>query len=90
MLRNTGILKRSIVVLYVQADTLHSFAPEHRSMEAKASQTGTGRSTSELSLRIEQQTIDGETKSHMLMSMVLIPVLSHLKRYSSHSVQQQQ
>ena len=90
MLRSTRSLKKVAVVLYAQADTLHSFAPEHRSMEVQASQIGTSRSTSELSLRIEQQTIDGETNSHTLMSMVLNPVLHHLKRYSSHSAPQQQ
>ena len=50
-----------IIVLYVQADTLHSFVLEHRSMEAKANRIGTSRSTREPSLRIVQLTIDGET-----------------------------
>ena len=50
-----------IIVLYVQADTLHSFVPEHRSMEAKASRIGTSTSTREPSLRIVQLTLDGET-----------------------------
>ena len=56
---------------------LHSFVPEHKSMEVKASRIGTSRSTRELSLRIEKLTIDGDPWLHMLMSMVLIPVLSH-------------
>ena len=81
---------KDIIVLYVQPSILHSFVLELKSMEVKANQTGTNKSTSEPSLRIEKLTIDVDPWLHMLMSMVLIPVLSHNKRYHSHSVRQQQ
>ena len=61
MLISTRSLMSVIIVLYVQADTLHFFVLEHRSMEAKANRIGTSRSTREPSLRIVQLNIDGET-----------------------------
>ena len=82
MLRSTGILIRNIAVLYVQADILHSILCPRAQGPAKLVQAR----VQELSPRIVQQTIDGEVKSIMTMSMVLVPELSHLKRYSSHNV----
>ena len=79
-----------IDVLYAKAGILHSFVQEHKSMVASASQTGTSRNTRRQSMRTVKLTIDGETKSHMSMSMVQTPVLSRLKRYSNRNVQQQQ
>ena len=74
---------KDITVLYVQPNILHSFVLELKSMEVKASQTGTSMSTSEPRLRIENLTIDGDPWLHMSMSMVLIPVLNHNQRYHS-------
>ena len=45
-------------------------------MEAQASQIGTSRSTRRLSPKDDQQTIDGEIKSLMMMSMVLVQRIS--------------
>ena len=49
-----------IIVLYAQANTLHSFVHELRSMEARPAELVQA-GVQEPSLRIVQLTIDGET-----------------------------
>ena len=73
-----------------QAIMLHSYAPRHKSTEAKAGPIGTRLSTSAQSKMVGNLIIDGERMSLMSMSILPLKVLNVQLKMHSRSVQQQQ